>query len=140
MAFKACITVIAVAYAVQLFSGAESSSGSLGSSSSDEGTENSSGNSTEDYNYESSCFYNVLKTADNRTLSVNCTLDCGEHQNDSMPCVNVTYPPLNFSNPHLNYTCTVGECKNGTCPSNGTNVTCWAEYDTLNVISLPNTL
>uniref|UniRef100_A0A6G5A8C2 Evasin n=1 Tax=Rhipicephalus microplus TaxID=6941 RepID=A0A6G5A8C2_RHIMP len=114
MVIKAYITVIAVAYALQILCGAET------------GTETS----TEEYEYgEESCLYTVLRTADNRTLSLNCTLGCGHLQNDSIPCVNATYPPLNFSNPTANYTCTVGDCHNGTCPSNGTNVTCWAVYD-----------
>ncbi|KAL3245346.1 hypothetical protein MRX96_018059 [Rhipicephalus microplus] len=74
-----------------------------------------------------------------KTLVVNCTMECGEIVNNSLPCVNVTYPPLNFSNPQLNYTCTVGNCVNGTCPSNGTNMTCWAEFDKWVLGSLSNT-
>ncbi|XP_075744535.1 evasin P467-like isoform X1 [Rhipicephalus microplus] len=114
MAFKACITAIAVAYVVQTLCGADSSSESSGSGSSDE-------------DYQSSCLYHIMKTADNRTLSVNCTLDCGQHQNDSMPCVNATDPMLNYTS-HQNYSCTVGFCHNGTCPSNGTRVTCWTVF------------
>uniref|UniRef100_A0A6G5A830 Evasin n=1 Tax=Rhipicephalus microplus TaxID=6941 RepID=A0A6G5A830_RHIMP len=117
MAFKACITVIAVVYAVQLLCGASE--------------ENSNRRSSEygsEYDYNDSCLYTYLNTSRNMTLVVNCTMECGEMLNNSLPCVNVTYPPLNFSNPHLNYTCTVGSCNNGTCPSNGTNTTCWAEF------------
>uniref|UniRef100_A0A6G5A7W8 Evasin n=1 Tax=Rhipicephalus microplus TaxID=6941 RepID=A0A6G5A7W8_RHIMP len=121
MAFKACITVIAVVYAAQIICGATDED--LAPSSS-EGPLSES-----EYDYHS-CIYTILKTSQkNLTLVVNCTMDCGETLQNGMPCVNVTYPPLNFSNPYQNYTCTVGDCKNGTCPSNGTNVTCWAEYD-----------
>uniref|UniRef100_A0A6G5A8G2 Evasin n=1 Tax=Rhipicephalus microplus TaxID=6941 RepID=A0A6G5A8G2_RHIMP len=121
MAFNACITVIAVVYAVLLLRGAS--------------TEDFSGSSSDissseyDYDYNSSCLYHHLKTTTNITLVINCTMECGESLENGMPCVNVTHPPLNFSNPNLNYTCTVGNCINGTCPSNGTNMTCWAEFD-----------
>uniref|UniRef100_A0A6G5A5T8 Evasin n=1 Tax=Rhipicephalus microplus TaxID=6941 RepID=A0A6G5A5T8_RHIMP len=115
MAFKTCITVIAVVYAAQIICGATDEDHAPSSS---EGPLSES-----EYEYDS-CMYTILKTSKkNLTLVVNCTMECGDILNNSMPCVNVTYPPLNFSNPNLNYTCTVGECKNGTCPSIGTNVT-----------------
>uniref|UniRef100_A0A6G5A820 Evasin n=1 Tax=Rhipicephalus microplus TaxID=6941 RepID=A0A6G5A820_RHIMP len=131
MAFKTCITVIAFVYAAQII---------CGESDKDHASPASEGplNETEyDYN---TCIYNLMKTTTNLTLAVNCTMDCGETLEKGMPCVNVTYPPLNFSNPKLNYTCTVGNCENGTCPSNGTNMTCWAEFDKWTLRNLPETL
>uniref|UniRef100_A0A6G5A8F2 Evasin n=1 Tax=Rhipicephalus microplus TaxID=6941 RepID=A0A6G5A8F2_RHIMP len=121
MEFKTCITVIAVVFALHIICAASNLDPSTTS------TEEPSNESQIDYG--DSCMYNLLKTTTNLTLVVNCTMDCGQHVPEKMPCVNVTYPPLNFSNPNENYTCTVGNCENGTCPSNGTNTTCWAEFD-----------
>uniref|UniRef100_A0A6G5A6F5 Evasin n=1 Tax=Rhipicephalus microplus TaxID=6941 RepID=A0A6G5A6F5_RHIMP len=120
MACKTCIAVIAVVYAVQLLCGA--SSEDLGSNSSESSLNES------DYDYNSSCIYHYLKTSENKTVVINCTLDCGETLGNGMPCVNITYPQLNFTF-HQNYSCTVGTCFNGTCPSGGKNVTCWAQND-----------
>uniref|UniRef100_A0A6G5A2U6 Evasin n=1 Tax=Rhipicephalus microplus TaxID=6941 RepID=A0A6G5A2U6_RHIMP len=132
MAFKTCITVIAVVYAVQIICEASNQDSSPTTS---EAPLNES-----DIDYGESCMYNILKTTTNLTLVVNCTMDCGQRLDDHMPCVNVTYPPLNFSNPDQNYTCTVGNCNNGTCPSNGTNMTCWAEFEDQSNGSLLETL
>ncbi|XP_037514010.1 evasin P467-like [Rhipicephalus sanguineus] len=99
MAFKACITVLAAMYDSQ----------ELGEMS-----------------YEDWCPYETLNTGENSSLVLNCTTPCGLVLNDTMPCVNATDPPLNFAS-HQNYTCTVGSCHNGTCPSNNSvQVACWA--------------
>ncbi|KAL1421098.1 hypothetical protein MTO96_023452 [Rhipicephalus appendiculatus] len=61
------------------------------------------------------------------SLALNCSTICDAQLNDTMPCVNATSPPLNFSIPQ-NYTCTVGSCHGGVCLSNKTqNVSCWAD-------------
>uniref|UniRef100_A0A6G5A701 Putative evasin n=1 Tax=Rhipicephalus microplus TaxID=6941 RepID=A0A6G5A701_RHIMP len=81
MAFKSCITVIAVVYAVQIICGA---------SKQDSSPTNSEAPLNESYEeYGDSCIYNILKTS-NSTLVVNCTMECGQHVPNHMPCVNVT--------------------------------------------------
>uniref|UniRef100_A0A224YCA7 Evasin n=1 Tax=Rhipicephalus zambeziensis TaxID=60191 RepID=A0A224YCA7_9ACAR len=116
MAFKLCVTVIAAVYAMQLICHADKDYG------------DSNETSLEESDYEGSCLYPVLHTLDNKTLAINCTANCNDGDtkiiNETIPCVNMTTPPLNYSL-DVNYTCTVGTCDNGTCPSNGTKVLCW---------------
>ncbi|KAL3243863.1 hypothetical protein MRX96_047354 [Rhipicephalus microplus] len=79
MAFKTCITVIAVVYAAQIICGATDE---------DYAPSTSEGPLSEsEYDYHS-CIYTILKTSQrNLTLVVNCTMDCGETLQNGMPCV-----------------------------------------------------
>uniref|UniRef100_L7MC83 Evasin n=1 Tax=Rhipicephalus pulchellus TaxID=72859 RepID=L7MC83_RHIPC len=120
MAFKACITIISLLYAVQLLCGAEESF--LG------GAEEVG---EEEEDYEDSCMYGSMKTNDT-WLAINCTVLCGtsgtvteEHVPNNAPCVNLTTPPLNYNHTDAMYMCTVGACTNGTCPSKHKEVPCW---------------
>uniref|UniRef100_A0A131YHW9 Evasin n=1 Tax=Rhipicephalus appendiculatus TaxID=34631 RepID=A0A131YHW9_RHIAP len=114
MAFKACITIIAAVYAVQILCGADENSVYTTTETLDE-----------DFDYSSSCMYPVMHIANNDSLAINCTMECGSYLNDSMPCVNMTSPPLDYNRTSTNYTCTVGSCNNGTCPSKNETVPCW---------------
>uniref|UniRef100_A0A131YS46 Evasin n=1 Tax=Rhipicephalus appendiculatus TaxID=34631 RepID=A0A131YS46_RHIAP len=132
MAFKASITVIAVVYAVQMLCGASENNENSSATTADGPQDDCDSSATTeddtevDYAALGSCMYDVLHIANNKSLAINCTLTCGITLNDTMPCVNATNPPLNFTL-HWNYTCIVGYCWNGTCPSNNTNVSCWAD-------------
>uniref|UniRef100_A0A131YSF7 Evasin n=1 Tax=Rhipicephalus appendiculatus TaxID=34631 RepID=A0A131YSF7_RHIAP len=128
MIFKACITVITMVYAVQIICGAGDSSADLvsGSSSSSEEDCEEDPNATVSYDYNA-CPYYSLAIGNNDSLALNCSTICDVPLNDTMPCVNATSPPLNFSIPQ-NYTCTVGSCDGGVCLSNKTqNVSCWVD-------------
>uniref|UniRef100_A0A224Y3E0 Evasin n=1 Tax=Rhipicephalus zambeziensis TaxID=60191 RepID=A0A224Y3E0_9ACAR len=128
MAFKACITVITMVYAVQIICGAGDSlaDSAFGSSSSSDEDSEEDPNATISYDYYA-CPYHTLHTGNNDSLALNCTTICDAPLNDTMPCVNATSPALNFST-HQNYTCLVGSCKGGVCLSNKTqNVSCWAD-------------
>ncbi|KAL1487228.1 hypothetical protein MTO96_008173 [Rhipicephalus appendiculatus] len=130
MAFKLYVTVIAAVYAMQLICRAHEDSFQTTelTSTADGGSGDSNETLSEESDYEDSCLYPVLHTSDNKTLAINCTATCygGDTKiiNETIPCVNMTMPPLNYSL-HVNYTCTVGNCDHGTCPSNGTQVPCW---------------
>uniref|UniRef100_L7MA80 Evasin n=1 Tax=Rhipicephalus pulchellus TaxID=72859 RepID=L7MA80_RHIPC len=130
MAFKTCITVVAVVYAVQLLCGAhESSHGSHSTSLSEEDPDNSAAEYPEYYYDDGTCTYPAIHVPDNKTLALNCTANCFKGRtavlNDTIPCVNATTPSLTSS--IQRYNCTVGFCLNGTCPSNHTVLPCWMD-------------
>uniref|UniRef100_L7M8Y5 Evasin n=1 Tax=Rhipicephalus pulchellus TaxID=72859 RepID=L7M8Y5_RHIPC len=76
--------------------------------------------------YDTGCGYNIVITK-NKTLVVNCTMDCQPKMlmNESEPCLFNSSVPYDHMQPHHNYTCMEGICKNGTCVSPSNNITCW---------------
>nr|XP_037268643.1 evasin-1-like [Rhipicephalus microplus] len=114
MVFKAFITVLAAVYVIQMVCKAHGNS------------EEDMMETTTEFEYEAgACPFQVLKISNNKSLIINCTNECGYGLSDGEPCVNATNPPLNFT-VRGDYNCTVGSCRNGTCPSNGTVEFCWA--------------
>uniref|UniRef100_A0A224Y913 Evasin n=1 Tax=Rhipicephalus zambeziensis TaxID=60191 RepID=A0A224Y913_9ACAR len=113
MAFKACITIIAAVYAVQILCGAEEDS-----------VETTTETWDGDYG-DATCLYQVMQIGNNKSLAINCTMECGSYLNESMPCVNSTVPALVYNTTRTNFTCMVGSCHNGTCPSINETVPCW---------------
>nr|L7M8Z8.1 RecName: Full=Evasin P467; Flags: Precursor [Rhipicephalus pulchellus] len=115
MALKACITVIAVVYVVQVVRGAEKSLDS-----------DSSG---EDYElWTQGCPFLV---AENRTgfgTTVSCQHNCNgaiEKVPEGEPCYTIGEDGLGRMKLNLPYNCSLGECSGGVCVPNGRSDVCF---------------